>query len=318
MRMPTRSADLSSATRGSALESTPALDWGIVGHYADSLTEDGPDFDKPDPTPAYVFAVNGQWMVELTLLPDGEEVIARIGLDGAGAGFGDYIDLPFGARVIVARAGDADSGYVVLAAMNDAERRAPDTVAGVSTGMAAAVPGSDVNPPGPRWRFIKTAPGALLAIETQAGGDVLIHSAGSVEMRAGALGAIHLSGRVALGQSPLTPPVGATVGPAGTTIPGTPAVPYVPIPKVATTPAPPLTILPFAGFDDSIIRAKDRIQSHIAVDPEFWAWVLGVHTFPLLLAWLVGLPVPLADPPIVLHSEHGGLGGPGSQHTASD
>jgi hypothetical protein len=90
------------------------------------------------------------------------------------------------------------------------------------------------------------------------------------------------------------------------------------MPKAPNVPAPPATIMPFAGAADAIIRAKDGVQSHAGVDPEFWAWVLGVHSFPLLLAWLAAMPVPVVDPPIALHSEHGGLQGPGSQHTASD
>lgn len=284
------------------------LAWAEVGHV---------DFEglTPDSNPAFARIEDGQVYVEITL-DNGEHEQARLGLDGAGEGIGDYISLEFGCRVIVGKVGD--SCHVILGRLHDGTCRMPDSVAGVQTGAVAAVPGNEAVIPAPAWRFVKLGPGQLLAIETQAGGDVLIHSAGSVEIAAGVTGRIHLNGAVSLGVGPSTPPVGATVGPAGTTVDGVPAVPHVPVPKGLTPPAPPATVVPFVGFEDSIIRAKDRIQSHILVDPEFWAWIIGVHSFPLLLAWLAALPVPVVDPPIAIHSEHGGLGGNGSQHTASD
>lgn len=190
----------------------------------------------------------------------------------------------------------------------------PHDVAGIQTGAQGGM--GDEFVPAPMWRFVKMPAGQLLAIETQTGGDIVIHSAGSVEIAAGPAGAIHLSGRVALGESPATPPVGATVGPAGTTIPGAPATPHVPLPKTPGIPAPPATIAPYVGFADGIIRAKDGVQSHIATDPYFWGWANVLHSFPLLLAWLTAGG--FAAPPIAIHSEHSGLQGPGSQHTASD
>ena len=308
-RSPLRSAPMADAGRsGGALDGTPALEWGVVG-FTDPVT------GSPEPSPTYVECVNGQWLVEVTLVGDDEqEIVARIGTNGAGAGFGDSFDLGYGDRVVVARVSDSDGGYVVIACVHDAAARVPDSVCGVATGAAAAVPGNETPVPGPRWRFVRLREGALLAIETQAGGDVLIHSGASVELRAG-VGAIHLNGATHLGVGPTTPPVGAMVGPAGTTIPGTPAVPHVPLPRAASIPAPPAAIVPYAGLQNGIVRASDGTQSHIATDPYYWAYMTLLHSFPLILAWQTagGFPAP----PVVLHSEHSGLQGPGSQHTAN-
>ena len=306
MRTPVRSVDMPGLTRADGTEDDPALEWGFVGHVE-------PITGLPEPSPAYVFCQNGQWLVEVRL-SDGDEVVARLGLDGAGAGFGSYIDLGYDDRVILAEVGGAH--WAIIGVVNDGLKRTPDTVCGVVTGASAAVPGNDAPIPGPQWRFMKLRPGALLAIETQIGGDILIHSGGSVEIKAGPTGAVHLNGSVRMGVGPLVPPIGAVVGPSGTAIPGVPAVPDVPLPKTPNTPAPPATIVPYVGFADGVIRAKDGVQSHIGVDPDFWAWIIGVHTYPLLLAWLSGLSI--VDPPIAIHSEHSGLQGPGSQHTASD
>ena len=279
------------------------LCYGTVGH-TDPLT------GLPEPNPSFIRIEQGQFFVEVTLQPDGDQIVARYGTDGAGEGAGDYATLEFGCRVIVDMVRGNPQNAVIRTTMNDANCRIPDDVAGVQTGaVGATTPGVSV--PAPLWRFIKLGQGQLLAIETQAGGDILLHSAGSTHLLAGAAGAHHLEGRVALGEAPLTPPVGATVGPAGTTIPGVPALPFIPTPKGPTTPAPPAAIVPYIGFEDGIIRAKDDVQSYIAVDPAFWAWITAVGSHPLIAA--VAGP-----PPVALHCEHGGLGGPGSKHTASD
>jgi hypothetical protein len=281
------------------------LSYGIVGHL-DNLT------GGPEATPAFVRIEAGQVFVEVTVEPSGDEISARLGHDGAGAGCGDYIPLEWGCRVVLEFVRGNPQNAVVVARLHDEECSMPSDVAGVQTGAAAAV--GDAFVPAPMWRFLKLAPGQLLAIETQAGGDLLMHSAGSVEVRSGA-GSIHLNGTVHLGAGPTTPPVGATVGPNGTTVPGVPAVPHVPLPRTASIPAPPATIVPYVGFQNGIITAKDGTQSHIATDPYFWGWLLALHSFPLNLAWLSAAG--FAAPPIALHSEHSGLQGPGAPHTAN-
>jgi len=295
-----RAASLLNTTPALGQEMPRELDWASVGYETDE--------GAPDATPAYCRIENGQVRVEITLA-NGEEAVARLGLDGAGAGLGDYFHLDFGCRVIVGTVGDAS--HVILGRLHDSECRMPDTVAGVSTGAAAAVPTNEGVVPAPAWRFTKLGPGQLLAIETQAGGDVLIHSAGTVEIKATA--GVHLNGPVRLGVGPTTPPVGATVGPAGTTIPGTPAVPHIPLPRTPSIPVPAGIIFPYSGFQKGIVTADGDVQSHAAKDPFFWAWALLVSAFPPILAQLSAAGIP---PPIALHSEHGGFNGPGSQHTA--
>jgi hypothetical protein len=279
-----------------------SLLWGEVGQVD--------DFGVPDGTPAYVRIENGQVYVEITL-DTGEHAQARLGLDGAGQGLGDYVHLEFGARVILGKVGDED--YVILGFMHDGTCRMPDAVAGVSTGAAAAVPGNEATIPAPAWRFMKLGAGQLLAIETQVGGDVLIHSAGSVELRTGVGGAIHLNGPVRLGVGPTTPPVGATVGSAGTVVPGVPAVPHVPLPRTPSIPVPYGAIVPYIGLQKGIVTADGDVQSHAAKDPFFWAFVAIVYSFPPILALCQAAGIQL---PLALHSEHGGFTGPGSSHTA--
>ena len=276
------------------------LCYGTVGH-------EDPILGTPEPNPAFVRIEQSQVYVEVTLRPDGDQIVARYGMDGAGEGVGEYAALSFGCRVVVELIRGNPQNAVVRSTLNDANCSFPEDVAGVQTGAVGAVaPGSRV--PAPLWRFIKLAAGQLLAIETQTGGDILIHSAGVSHLKATTH---HLEGRVALGEVPITPPVGQTVGPAGTVVAGVPAVPAVPTPATPGTPAPPATIVPYAGFEDGIIRAKDDVQSHAAKDPAYWVWIAAVGAHPLIAA-VAGAP------PTAMHSEHGGLNGPGSQHTASD
>lgn len=303
----TRAADPARIRQVTTAPQRNYLSYGVVGHV-DNIT------GLPEPSPAFVRIEDGQVLVEVTVEPRGDEIVARLGHDGAGAGIGDYIPLEWGCHVVVEFVDGNPQNAVIVARLHNQECHVPHDVAGVQTGAAGGMAETFV--PAPMWRFVKMAAGQLLAIETQAGGDIVIHSAGSVEIAAGPSGAIHLSGRVALGESPVTPPVGATVGPAGTTIPGVPATPHVPLPKVPGIPAPPATIAPYVGFADGIVRAKDGVQSYIAVDPYFWGWLTAIHSFPLNLAWASAAGFP--SPPIALHSEHSGLQGPGSQHTASD
>jgi hypothetical protein len=303
----TRAADPAKIRSVTTTPQRNFLAYGVVGHI-DNLT------DLPEPSPAYVRIQDGQVLVEVTIEPNGDEIVARLGHDGAGAGTGDYIPLEWGCHVVVEFVAGNPQNAVIIARLHNQECFVPHDVAGVQTGAVGGMAEAFV--PAPMWRFVKMGVGQLLAIETQAGGDIVIHSAGSVEIAAGPAGAIHLSGRVALGESPVTPPVGATVGPAGTTIPGVPAVPHVPLPKVPGIPAPPATIVPYLGLADGIIRAKDGVQSHIVTDPYFWGWLNVLHSFPLILAWASAAG--FAAPPLAIHSEHSGLQGPGSQHTASD
>ena len=281
------------------------IDYATVGHV-DELT------GAPEPTPQFVRIEQGQILVEVTIQPRGDQIIARLALPDADLDAGWYVPLTFGARVLVEFVNGNPQNAVIIGRLYDQGNAMPATVCEVQTGAAVAN-APRVTVPAPAWQFIKAGTGELLAIETKVNGDILIHSGASVEIKAAETGAIHLNGRVALGEPPTTPPVGQTVGPAGTLIPGVPAIASIPIPKGPTEPVPPATIVPFVGAEDSIIRAKDMVQSHAGVDPSFWTFLLAVAANPIIAAGLAGVPVPIA-----IHSEHSGQGGPGSKHTASD
>lgn len=279
---------------------------GVVGHY-DALT------GAPEPNPAYVRLEQGLVLVEVTLEPAGDQIVAELAIPDSAPGSGSYIGIAFGANVVVELVNGSPQNAVIIATLNNQASPLPPVVCGVQTGAAQAN-APQVGIPAPQWQFVKLPTGQLLAIETGPNGDVLIHSGASVEVRASPAGAIHLNGRVALGGIPIAPPVGATTGPAGTVIPGTPAIaqPFVPA-ALAPIPAAPAPV-PFVGMPDSIIRAKDGVQSYALIDPDFWLWITSVHS---VLATDL-LPLGVTDPPIALHSEHSGRNGPGSKHTASD
>lgn len=264
--------------------------YAIVGHQ--------------DPNPAYVEIRNGQPWVEITLKPEGDEVTARLALPGAGDDSGWYIPLDFGCRVIVELIdGDPNEGVIVGRAW-DQTCKMPGDVAGVSTGADGKVDQS--TGPAPAWQFIKTRSGQMLAIETGALGDIVIHSAGSILMKTGGGGAMQLEGTVHLGTAATSEPTGATVGPAGVDLPGVPAVPLIPTPYTAIPNSTPAHI-PYAGNNDGIIRAKESYQFTAATDQVGYPQFAAVYSHPL-----IGLIAPLA---LVSHPRGGA---PGTKHTASD
>lgn len=265
--------------------------WGTVGH-------------ENEANPAFVEIVDGQVYAEVTIRPEGDKIRARVAFADAGAGSGDYKALTFGCRVIVQFVDGDQNDAVIVGRMYDKNCAMPDTVAGVATGAAGKT--GEITGPAPMWQFIKTPSGQLLAIESGSNGDIMIHSSASLLIKTGPSGAVQIDGEVHLGAPPTTDPVGATVGPAGTQIPGVPAVksvslPFTPVPN--ETPAH----IPYVGFADGIIRAKDNYQFTAASDPIDYPFFAAVYAHPL-----IGLP-----PPQALVSEPRG-GGAGSKHTASD
>lgn len=268
----------------------------------------------PEPNPSYVRIEQGQVFVEVTEEPSGEQLVARLALPGAGLNSAWFVGLEFGCRVLLEYESGTTQQAVIVGRFNDFQCQIPAVAAGVQTGAAGAQ-APLVGVPAPTWSFLVLPPGRLLAIETGVGGDILIHSGASVELKTLASGAVHANGRSVLGAGPLTPPVGSTVGPGGTEIPGAPAVPFVDTQVPTVVPRPPATIVPFVGTANAIIRQKDDVQSHIGVDPAFWAWVIAVSANPIVAAGLAAAGV---TPPVALHSEHGGFTGPGSPHVALD
>lgn len=283
------------------------LEYGLVGH-TDPVT------GLPEPNPQYVRLEQGQIWVEVTMVPHGDQIVARLAMPDAGPQAGAYFGLKFGCRVVLELISGNPQNAVIVGRLGDATCSFPTMVAGVQTGAAGAVAPA-VSMPAPTWTFVKTEAGQLIAIESGPGGDILIHApAGNVEIAAAA--AVHIAApQVHLGAGFMTPPVGGTVGPAGTEIPGVPGVPHVAPPATPPAPVPPGPAIPFVGFATSIIRAKDLFTSDITVDPTFWAFVTALYGHPLIGPVLAAAGVVL---PLGATSKASGAAGPGSLHTAGD
>jgi hypothetical protein len=271
-----------------AVSGPPAnyLSYGIVGHV--------------DQSPMWAWIEGNQALVEVTLVPSGDEIVARIPC-GGGDGQAFYLPLAYGSRVIVGMPGGSGSEPVIHGSVNDATWPFPDGVCGITMVPVAA----------PQFAFLRTADGHLLAIETGDGGDIMIHSGASVEVKVNAGEQILLGGRTHIGARFTAPPIGAAAGPNGETLSGVQGLAHVPLPHVPL-PIEPVALPPFIGPADGIVRAKDPVQSDAATDPVFWTWLLAIHAInaPLLAA----LPTPILNPPLAIGSAHKGA----SQHTASD
>lgn len=270
--------------------------YGIVGHE--------------EPTPSYVQLRNGQAWVEVTLEPEGDEIVARVGHPSAGASMGWYLPLSFGCRVILEFVDGDPQGAVIVARLHDESCALPDTACGVSTGAEGVVDETFAN--APAWQFNVLADGQLFAIETGTNGDILIHSGAAVEIACADTQRIHLNGAVSLGEGPSTAPIGATAGPGGEDISGSPALSAVPTRFSPTLGLPPDGINPYAGtFADAVVRAKEAYQSNIAIDPNFWSKLTIIASNPL-----IGV-----GPILSMTSTISSAGSPsrsGSKHTASD
>jgi hypothetical protein len=191
--------------------------------------------------------------------------------------------------------GDPNNAYVddVVDVSGDGY---PDTVCGVMTGAELA---SDIDtevPPAapvPLWTWTTTGAGRLWALETGAGGDVLIHSGAGMEVVADV---VQIRGKVVIGSGMLTPPVGRMAGVEdveGGEVPGVAAVPQ-PLNLIQTG-----TVPPYVGDQDSVVRVVDRYQVSAGTDQAFMQWLasLGVYLAALdvYLAVVAGLnPVAIA------------------------
>lgn len=281
------------------------ISYGEVGHA--------------DDTPSYAWVDSTERVyVEVTLRPSGEEVVARLSTDACDGG-GFYMGLHYGAKVVVAFPGGTGGEPVIVGRVNDRNWPFPEEVCGVSARGALGEL--------PTFAFLKTANGQLLAIETGADGDVVVHSGASVKVQVDAGGQILLNGRTHIGRGFTTEPVGDKLGPAGEVVPGVAGTPHEPTPGTNVTIPPALPTAPNGQPwpAEGIMRFKDTVQSNITADKDFWTWLLLVHnwiinahTEPTMLAYLNGLnppvPPPPPDPPTSINS----YGSSCSHHTASD
>lgn len=286
--------DLGRTSRATTPLIPSAVELATVG-YLDDQT------GLPEPTPAWVRWEQGEAVVEITT-KDEDRITARVGIP--------QLTLRFGQQVLIVLVDGDPQMAVIVGALGDANVPAPSSVAGVPTGAAAATD-KGVRPPGATWHFLRLDDGQAFAIQTQAGGDVLIHAGASIHLRANPReGAVHLEGTVHLGVAPTTAPIGSEAGPSGEEIPGAPALPHVPVPYAPPSPQPPAGVA-YVGSADGIVRAHDLYQSGVAIDPTFWAWVIAVDA--------VARAVNPALPPMPsnLYSAISGAGGLGSKHTAT-
>ena len=288
------------------------LSFGTVGHY--------------DDTPAFVRVEDGDVLVEVTLAPSGDEIVARLDLDTMDGGCVFY-PLSYGQRVVVGFPNAKQGDPVILSRLSDASWPFPDEVAGISTD-----PDPSPTRSAPAFAFIKTSDGQLLAIETGDGGDIVIHSGASTQVRVEPASQILLTGRTHIGSEAefAEPPVGPQITNNGFTEAGSQAEPYVPAENTNSVIPPATYVNPAAegGVSllpaDGIMRLKDTVQSNAIVDPEFWNKLLALYT--ALTVWTpalgdggTALKTALADffslpAPSSLDS----IGRTSSQNTASD
>ena len=244
-----------------------------------------------DTTPEYVRLVDGRLLVEVTMLPSGDQVIATVDTAG-GQDNGFYMPLVYGQRVVLAFPGGDGSQPIIVARLNDGDMPLPARAIG-QTGTAAGVP---------MYAFLRTGDGHLLLIQSGDGADIIIKSGGSAQVQVDGSDQILLSGRTHIGQGAqfVTEPQGAGVTAAGFTSPGVPAVPYLPDPNTNAVipPIPPKFpgSVPFPVPADGVVRVKDPIQSNVTIDPAWWAYVTALTAF--VAAWVTettaaGLLAPL-------------------------
>lgn len=241
----------------------PAISWATVGFEADP--------DEPDATAAYWFIRGGQAYVECTLQPSGEQIVARVNMDGG------YEVLSFGDRVVVMHANGDKQSSTIIGKLHDDEDPMPATVAGMPVEGAVFDPTTNARF-ARRVQFIAAKPGVVVAIESRGTGDVVLHAAAGVSIVGGS--SVHVdAAQVVLGAAPATPAVpGEVIGEQET-----PAVPFAP---ALDSPVVYATEPPYTGILHGAVRAKDVLQSTVGLDPAFWAHLLAQHTFVTALATL--------------------------------
>ena len=270
----------------------------------------------------YVRLEGGRLLVEVTLQPSGEQVVATVNTGGGENAF--YLPLAYGDRVVLDWPG-GDGQAVILARLND--RDGPFPTFGVPSAEQGQVP---------LYTALKTGSGQLVLIESGDDGDVLLHSGGSVQLRADSGYQVLVSARthIGVGAQFASEPTGACVGAEGKTVGGSAGGAYAPaahVPMGAPIPPvlPPDSTKPVPVPADGIVRVKDSILSNSATDSGFWAFLIGLAG--VFIAWAAApgpdpggvalkgalstfFGTPAGQPPTSLASEHRSA----SLNTASD
>lgn len=162
----------------------------------------------------------------------------------------------------------------------------PDTVCGVMTGAELASDIDTATPPAapvPLWSWTVTGLGRLWALETGAGGDVLIHSGAGMEVVADT---VQIKGKVVIGSGMLTPPVGRMAGVEDVEDGEVAGVPAVPQPEIVIATA---TEPPYVGDQDAVVRVKDRYQASAGTDPAAITYIAVQATYLAALEALVAV-----------------------------
>lgn len=210
-------------------------------------------------TPQYVRLQDGKVLVEVTLVPSGDEVVATLACGG-----GWYMGLQYGARVVIGLPGGSGGIPLILGLVTDGSQPwTPPTGAYLTPTSTPPLMG-----------VLRTPTGQMLVLETGAGGDLVIRSGASVLVQVDSGEQVLVRGRVHLGSSasPSSPATPASVAPGGQVTSGQEWGQYTPAPATNATLPPPAPGTPA----DGVVRVKDPSQSNIVVDPDFWAWVIGV------------------------------------------
>lgn len=240
---------------GAGMPALPAIAWATVGLE--------PDLDDPTPdaTIAFWFIRGNQAYVECTLQPSGGTVVARVNMDGG------YEVLAFGDRVVLACANGDPNSSVIIGKLHDDGDPLPEKLAGDTIPVA----GPEFDPStkakfASRVQFIRSTADTVLVLETTGAGDLVLHSAAGLSIRAPG-GYVMVDGQhIILGASPEVATVpGMVVGEEAT--PGIPFLP--PQSEIGFTD----TIPPYEGYLDGLVRARDKFQVNNTNDPEpFLYW----------------------------------------------
>jgi len=246
------------------------LSYGVVGHY--------------DLNPAFARVEGGRVLVEVTLVPGDEEIVAQLADPGGGDGFAFYMPLRLGMRVVVGMPqGDGDSP-VILSTVDDQSWPFPSSVAGVAT----TLPATPLAEAAPQFAFLRTPDGALLAVETGVDADILISSGASIRLAVPPGEQVLVKGtEMHIGADFAVAPTGPTTGPAGVVVPGVSGAPFVPVPGAnLISPGPglppvptvsPITLGPYPA--DGLVRFKDSVQANQATDPAAIGFLLYVFVY---------------------------------------
>jgi hypothetical protein len=244
---------------GAGMPALPAIAWATVG------LEPDPDDPTPDATIAFWFIRGNQAYVECTLQPSGGTVVARVNMDGG------YEVLAFGDRVVLACANGDPNSSVIIGKLHDDGDPLPEKLAGDSIPVA----GPEFDPStkakfASRVQFIRSTADTVLVLETTGAGDLVLHSAAGLSIRAPG-GYVMVDGQhIILGASPEVATVpGMVVGEEAT--PGVPFLP--PQSDIGTTD----TIPPYEGYLDGLVRARDKFQVNSTNDPEPFLYWQALH-----------------------------------------